>query len=189
MPGAFWQPQKNGPFFLAKNPIFASKKGALVFFSLLGAVVAALILSQVIYGATPKGDTSQWNPYVFTQDEGGLSNTQINEAMMLVKQEFKKEFVNCSLGWVIYDQEQSDAVSQKLKNRYSDQGLAGTPFVITSTFSTGKQGVPADLEPNRDYQDYQWILAVAKVGDNSQLPTLLDQGFGLVELPEREEEQ
>ncbi|MGI6254068.1 MAG: hypothetical protein ACOYJZ_00410 [Acutalibacter sp.] len=182
MPGAFWQPQKNGPFFQVTNPIFSSKKGRIVFFSLLGVIAAALV---VVYATTPKrGDTSLWSP-VITMSPGAVdpSSTQVSNAMILVEMDFKKNFRNCSLGQVTYDQEASSAVSQDLKNRYKDQKLPGTPFVFIGDFSTGNGKLPQGLEEDQFYQDYQWVF-VAAAGDNSQIPVLLDQGFGLVEVPE-----
>ncbi len=78
---------------------------------------------------------------------------------------FQVNFRHCTLLELVYDQEYSDGLRQKLNAAYGDP-LA---FVVTGSFTTGSEKVPQGLEPNTTYDNYQWILDVSwKILDHGQ---------------------
>ena len=79
---------------------------------------------------------------------------EVNDAMDTVVRFFKKEFEDCKLTWLIYDEASSAAAAGEWAAQYG----ADEAIVLLSTFEVGSKGGDGSLEPNSLYTNWQWIL-------------------------------
>ena len=81
------------------------------------------------------------------------SERQIRSAMDKVCGHFEKNFDDCVLTDLWYD----EAVSQKEADKRAEQYDAEEAIILLSNFNTGS-GADASLNPNDTYQKWSWIL-------------------------------
>jgi len=82
------------------------------------------------------------------------SEQDIVQAMDLVENTFRSEFVGCYLIKLAYD----DELSMHYCEEWADQYDADQAMVLTSVFDVGASGGDGSLKPNSTYSNWQWIL-------------------------------
>lgn len=83
----------------------------------------------------------------YTQD-------QINSAYDIVISYFNREFLDCTLTDIWYNEAEFSAA----ENEWKEQDEADRCIVLLSNFDTGSNGGDGSLNPNDTYRNWQWIL-------------------------------
>ena len=89
-------------------------------------------------------------------DSNKFSETEIKEAISLVKTKFK-DFKGCNLKKLWYDEEKSDA---------NVKGESENTIVLLSNFETDKSAVSQGFNPNSNYVNWMWILTRESKSEN-----------------------
>lgn len=94
------------------------------------------------------------------------STEDIERAMDIVEQHFKKEFEGCTLLTLTYEEEFSDrSVSGWAENYNAEEAI-----VLHSSFWVDKKGGDGSFNPSSLYTKWQWILT-RNPGENWKLQT------------------
>ncbi|MGI6254067.1 MAG: hypothetical protein ACOYJZ_00405 [Acutalibacter sp.] len=149
------------PMFQGKRPWVAS----------VGAVILMLAVVLVVYvpgwvDSLTYGDVEHTSLVMEIDDPEELNNQpdrypktwDVEQGFYEIQKSFQVSFRNCTLQELVYNQEYSDGLRQALEEAYGDS----TAFVVTGCFTTGDKQVPEGLKPNTTYENYQWVLGVAR---------------------------
>lgn len=82
------------------------------------------------------------------------SETDIDAAMDVAIQYFKKEFSGCTLTQIQYPGDDAEAFAQ-----WADASGKGEAIVLISSFTVDASGGDGSLNPNSTYTGWNWILA------------------------------
>lgn len=119
-------------------------------------LLLALVLSLLLT-ACGKGDVSQ------TAYSEGISENytrkEIGKAMDVVTEDFRKNFKDCSLLELSYDQSW-DARAEK----YAHKNQVGKTIILTGTFHVSADIGPGVWVPDATYSRYQWTLVKTWLG-------------------------
>lgn len=157
------------------HPLFQAKKAWIAPAALVAvALVVCLLLvlppwmNSLSYGDISLVETSAQfiDPERAESDPDIFPRTyDVERAFEELENHFQVNFRHCTLLELVYNQEYSDDLRQKLNAAYGDPHA----FVVTGSFTTGSEKVPQGLEPNTTYDNYQWILDVSwKILDHGQ---------------------
>lgn len=116
-------------------------------------LVAAILLTVLLSGCFG-GDVSEVKRTVGHSELYGAG--EIRVAMEKVISLFDRNFDGCTLIEIVYDEDFSSRQSADWAEQYG----AEEAIVFYSSFRTGSQ--TQSLEPNRTYENYQWILTRSK---------------------------
>ena len=89
------------------------------------------------------------------------SDREIEAAMNIVADYFKKEFDGCTLIRLEYDEA---AVRDELMG-WADQYDEGQAIVLLSDFEVDSSGGDGSLNPNDTYRNWKWILTRTGAGE------------------------
>ncbi len=96
------------------------------------------------------------------------SDDDIEEAMYVVEQYFKKNFNGCKLTELSYKD------SAAVFDDWAEQYDAYEAIVIYSTFEVDDSGADPSLEPGFTYRNWKWILVRSRFGNWKHV----DHGYG-----------
>lgn len=170
--------------FLDVKQLFSTRRIFLVLgiLVLVLALVLALILVPPYLQSLGQGTVDHAQINILVDNPGQLDASQeypktwqAEMAMDQVKNKFQVEFRHCDLKSLTYDKASSDQLRPELAEKYRDQLNGEDVFLITAAFTTGDKDVPAGLEPNTTYENYQWVIGNAK--DTHTNIAIVDHGF------------
>lgn len=110
------------------------------------------LFASLLTGCGRGGDASQVRMHVgesefYTQQE-------IEQAMEVAMNHFRKEFAGCTMTKIEYDEEKSGKAAREWAQQYgADEGI-----VLYSSFDVDASGGDGSLNPNSTYTKWQWIL-------------------------------
>jgi len=116
-------------------------------------LISALLCVLLLTGCRG-GDVSQVKRTV--GDSALYGAGEIRVAMEKVISLFDRNFDGCTLIEIVYD----ESFSSQRSGDWAEQYGAEEAIVLYSSFRTGSQ--TQSLEPNRTYENYQWILTRSK---------------------------
>lgn len=96
---------------------------------------------------------------------------EIDRALKLVRETFRRDFDGCTLTALWYDQEYSDQEAREWAEQYD----AKEAIVLLSNFDVGETGADPSLEPGQTYSDWAWVLTR---NSESEDWTLQTWGYG-----------
>lgn len=156
------------------RPLFSAKRAKLVIPTLLAAVLVVCLLvflpgylDSLSYGDTENVQTHLLieNPEALDQSDQFPKTHEVERGMSLIATHFQTEFRHCVLEELTYDKAFSDQYQEALTERYDQQTHGALVYLITGTLRTGEKDVPAGLEPNTTYENYQWAVSYSSVVD------------------------
>ncbi len=131
-------------------------------------VLLTLLLCLVLLTACGGGNIRHVVPAI--GPSGLYTGAEIEEAMDIVLDHFKKEFDGCTLTRLEYDE---SAVRDEQMG-WAAQYNEGQAIVLLSDFDVDGSGGDGSLNPNDTYRNWQWILT--RTGDGEW--TLRTWGYG-----------
>lgn len=126
-------------------------------------ILLTLSLAGCGWGSTRGLKTKIGSSDVFTQED-------IESAMGIVTEFFRKEFEGCTLKTLEYSEElpRDDA------EEWAEQYDAEEAIVLLSSFTVGIYGSDGSLNPGSTYENWQWILT----RNSGEAWTLQTWGYG-----------
>ena len=92
------------------------------------------------------------NDYAFAP--GVCTPSEIEQAMEVAMNHFRKEFDGCTMTKIEYDEEKSGKAAREWAQQYgADEGI-----VLYSSFDVDASGGDGSFNPNSTYTKWQWIL-------------------------------
>jgi len=90
-----------------------------------------------------------------------FTEREIEKAMEVAMQFFRKEFDGCTMTKIEYNEEKSKAAAVEWAQRYADED----GIVLFSSFDVDSSGGDGSLNPNSTYNNWKWILTRSKDGN------------------------
>lgn len=129
-----------------------------------GILLLVLVLSFLLTACG--GDVSR---VVYTETiSENYTQKEIHKAMDVAIKDFRRNFADCSLLELSYDQSR-DARAEK----YAEEKAAKKVIILTGTFHVSADIGPGVWKPDATYSGYQWILVKTKLGGWK----VLDRGY------------
>jgi hypothetical protein len=134
---------------------------------LIVAMIFIIVIIARLFFWNNDGDVSSVKRTVTTSEV--YSQQDINGAMDIVVNYFKKNFKGCTLTNLWYEESVSVPVSEDWAKQYN----ADECIILFSSFDVDSSGGDGSLNPNDTYSNWQWIL----VRDKSSTWELKDWGY------------
>ncbi len=98
---------------------------------------------------------------VITGESAVFTQREIENAMEVAMNYFRREFDGCTMTRIEYSEERSEAAAREWAQQYgADEGI-----VLYSSFDVDGSGGDGSLNPNSTYSNWQWILTRNKGGN------------------------
>ena len=118
-----------------------------------------LLLVLVFTGCGRGGDASEVQ--VITGESAIFTQREIEDAMEVAMNYFRKEFDGCTMIKITYDEERSCKAAMEWARQYG----ADKAIVLYSSFDVDASGSDGSLNPNSTYINWQWVLTRDAGGD------------------------
>lgn len=116
-------------------------------------VIAILMMVLCVMGLSACGGNVK-NVQVTDYSSEIYSNSEIQEAIDVTIDYFKKEFSGCTLTEITYYGDDKLADFQE----FAERNNAIEVIVLVSTFNVDESGGDGSLNPNDTYKNWKWIL-------------------------------
>ena len=126
-------------------------------------ILLTLSLAGCGWGSTRGLQTKIGSSDVYTQED-------IESAVKIVKEFFRKEFEGCTLKTLEYSEE----LTRDDAEEWAEQYDAEEAIVLLSSFTVGIYGSDGSLNPGSTYENWQWILT----RNSGEAWTLQTWGYG-----------
>ena len=127
-----------------------------------------LVLSLLLCGCMAQGDVNHVRKTV--GESTVYTKAEIEDAMDVVIRHFRREFADCTLIHLYFDEDTPAQYSERWAQQYD----ADETIILVSSFEVGPNGLDGSLSPNNRYDGWQWIL----VRNTGGPWTLRTSGFG-----------
>lgn len=115
-------------------------------------LILAMVVSLLLCGCGRGGNASEVQ--VVTGESEIFTEREIEDAMEVAMNYFRKEFDGCTMTKIEYEEIRSQAASIEWAQQYgADEGI-----VLYSSFDVDASGGDGSLNPNSTYNNWQWIL-------------------------------
>ncbi len=94
------------------------------------------------------------------EDSEFYSREDIEAAMDVVIETFKKDYTGCTLKVIAFDEDETFLSGDE----YADSYNADECIIITTTFETNDDVSDLGLNKNTTYDDYEWVLVRSNKG-------------------------
>lgn len=91
---------------------------------------------------------------VITGESALFAQQEIENAMEVAMNHFRREFDGCTMTRIEYNEEKSAPAAAEWAQQYG----AEEAIVLYSSFEVGESGGDGSLNPNSTYNNWQWIL-------------------------------
>ena len=116
------------------------------------------LLALLLYGCGRGGNASEVQ--VITGKSEIFTEREIENAMEVAMDHFRKEFDGCTMTKIEYDEARSGAAAVDWAEQYGAQ----EGIVLYSSFDVDASGGDGSLNPNSTYNNWQWVLTRDKGG-------------------------
>lgn len=128
------------------------------------------IVCILTYTLTGCGGGNASQVQMTTGDSSLFTQREIESAMEVAMNYFRREFTGCTMTKIEYDEEKSAPAAAEWAQLYG----AEEAIVLYSSFEVGASGGDGSLNPNSTYTNYQWVLT----RDGEGKWTLRTWGYG-----------
>lgn len=119
---------------------------------LTGVICILALLCGMLIGCGGGGNASQVQ--VITGESEIFAQQEIENAMEVAMNHFRKEFDGCTMTKIEYDESRSHAAALEWARQYG----AEEAIVLYSSFDVDASGGDGSLNPNSTYNNWQWVL-------------------------------
>lgn len=91
---------------------------------------------------------------LITGESNLYTEAEIEKAMFVAMDHFRKEFAGCTMTRIEYDESKTQAAAAEWAQNYG----AREAIVLYSDFDVDATGGDGSLTPNSTYRNWQWIL-------------------------------
>lgn len=116
-------------------------------------LLAVLCLVCLVFSGCGGGGNAS-EVQVITGESEIFTQGEIERAMEVAMNYFRKEFDGCTMTKIEYDEGKSRATSVEWAQQYG----ADEAIVLYSSFDVDASGGDGSLNPNSTYNNWQWIL-------------------------------
>lgn len=114
---------------------------------------AIFCLTCVLLSACSRGGNAS-EVQVITGESELFTQGEIESAMEMAMDYFRKEFDGCTMTKIVYDESKSREAAVEWAQQYG----ADEAIVLHSSFDVDASGGDGSLNPNSTYNNWQWIL-------------------------------
>lgn len=118
----------------------------------LAGILSVITVIAVLLSACGGGNASQVQ--VITGESEIFTQREIESAMEVAMDHFRKKFDGCTMTKIEYDESRSQAAALEWAQQYG----ADEAIVLYSSFDVDASGGDGSLNPNSTYNNWQWIL-------------------------------
>ena len=115
-------------------------------------IMGVLVVSGILLSALVQGDII--NAKTIKSESEYYSGFEIDSAIIAAKLYFTFNFKDCKLVEIGYAGDESIDAARE----WAEDSHASKAIILVSSFQSGSDWQSTGLEPNKLYQDWQWIL-------------------------------